>query len=430
MGTRQYSLPRTRRIRSFRKWLAIMLALILIAGPARAQTDLPGLPNSPDAAPDLVITDIWSSGSSICYQVFNVGDAPTGTGFTNGLKIDGVNMTTGTVPGSLAAHARLNQCFTNFSWTCSEMSDTVAVGADIYNNINETIYEGNNIRSENWKCDQAPPEIEKGPVVSNITTTGARITWSTGKSSDSQVLYDETLDTFALSKSDLTPTMNHQIDLGDLEASHPLPVQSQIDRPVRQQRRKRPGFFQTLPKSDTEKPDISEMSAKRLPGRFFAHRISAEVKDNDQVDRVEFFMDDKRIGIDYAPSPDDGTTFEWVLRLGEIGMDFVEFAGEHEFRFDAYDRSGLTYSNEFLYTPPEETLYGELSFNTPVPFYVEYIAGSTVPAGTIIPISVHASKYFDHCGRFRLYPHRRRSGLRRALHRWTPGLSRRYLQSL
>ncbi len=63
--------------------------ILLIAAPANAQAILPAQTFSPDADPDLVITDVWSSGSQIWVQVMNQGDGPTKTGFTNGLKVDG-----------------------------------------------------------------------------------------------------------------------------------------------------------------------------------------------------------------------------------------------------------------------------------------------------------------------------------------------------
>ncbi len=134
-----------------------------------------------------------------------------------------------------------------------------------------------------------------------------------------------------------------------------------------------------------------------MPGGFISYRLSAKVEDNDKVERVDFYMDDKLLGTDYSPAPDDGTTFEWIFRLGFIGMDQVEFDTDHEFRYEAYDRSGISRISEVMYHPPDNVLNGELAFLSPDPDYVHYVSGYIVPSGTIIPISVHASEYYEHC---------------------------------
>ncbi len=248
------------------------------------------------------------------------------------------------------------------------------MGADIYHVVEES-NENNNRRTETWNCDQTPPTIQEGPDVSNITTTSAKISWHTDESSDSQVLYDEKLNTFALSKTDESPVTQHEIVLGDLKPATLYQFKVRSSDASGNEVESAPEFFQTLPEEDTTPPDISDKSVEQLPGGFIGYRLSAKVEDNDQVERVDFYMDDKLLGTDYSPAPEDGTTFEWIFRLGFIGMDQVEFDADHEFRYEAYDRSGISRISEVMYHPPDNVLNGELAFLSPDPDYVHYVSG-------------------------------------------------------
>ena len=102
----------------------------------------------PANKPDLVITDITLSGSTIKYVIKNQGTAAAGAS-TAQLVIDGVAKATGAV-GPLSAGASSTLSF-GYSYTCSGTSDTVAVGADVYNVVDE-INEGNNVLTKSWSC--------------------------------------------------------------------------------------------------------------------------------------------------------------------------------------------------------------------------------------------------------------------------------------
>ncbi len=133
MKTPRNSVRGRERSRPILKLIAFGLALTLIAAPANAQTNLPGL-NSPEAAPDLVTTDVWSEGSEICYQVLN-NSLDSATSFTNGLRVDGIVVATQPVSG-LGPLGRWNGCF-QYTWTCGSPEDTILVGADIYHVVEE-----------------------------------------------------------------------------------------------------------------------------------------------------------------------------------------------------------------------------------------------------------------------------------------------------
>lgn len=107
-----------------------------------------GAPPPPADKPDLVITDILRSGSTISYIIKNQGTATAGPS-TSQFVVDGVVKATDAV-GPLSAGASSTESF-SFSYTCSGTSDSVAVQADISSVVTESD-EGNNARSESWSC--------------------------------------------------------------------------------------------------------------------------------------------------------------------------------------------------------------------------------------------------------------------------------------
>ncbi len=111
----------------------------------------------PTGKPDLVITDISRSGSTINYIIKNQGEATAGTSVSE-LTIDYVAKASDTV-GPLNAGASSSESF-SFYYDCSGTSDSVAVRADRDGAVTES-NEGNNAYSESWTCLL---QIQPGPV--------------------------------------------------------------------------------------------------------------------------------------------------------------------------------------------------------------------------------------------------------------------------
>ena len=131
-----------------------------------SDSDCSSNPSCPSGQPDLIIEDIWSSGSTIYYRIKNQGNANAGAS-TSRLTIDGSNVATDSV-GNLAAGASSDRSF-SYSWTCSGANDTVTVCADVNNAVSESD-ETNNCRTETWNCaDTTPPTCS----IINITESSA-----------------------------------------------------------------------------------------------------------------------------------------------------------------------------------------------------------------------------------------------------------------
>lgn len=141
---------------------------------------VPSLPPAPsESKPDLVITDITRSGSTISYTIMNQGTATAGPS-TSRLVIDGLTKAYDAV-GPLSAGASSTESF-SYSYSCSGVSDSVAVQADKDNVVDEGTNEGNNAYSEFWSCLIVLPPLIPGLfkpdlVITDITRSGSTISY-------------------------------------------------------------------------------------------------------------------------------------------------------------------------------------------------------------------------------------------------------------
>ena len=145
-------------------WYSVTLTVIVGTAPP------------PASDPDLIITDIVRSGSTISYVIKNKGTATAGPS-TSRFSIDGVIKATDAV-GPLSAGASSTESF-SYSYTCSGTSDSVAVQADKGNVVAES-NEGNNARSESWTCliatmPMIPVIFKPDLVITDIWRDGNKI---------------------------------------------------------------------------------------------------------------------------------------------------------------------------------------------------------------------------------------------------------------
>jgi hypothetical protein len=149
-------------------WQSMTITVVVASGP------------SPASEPDLVITDISRSDSTISYTVKNQGTATAGPS-TSRLTVDGVTKASDAV-GPLSAGASSTESF-SYSYSCSGTSDSVAVQADKDNVVSEGD-EGNNAYSETLSCLLVPlipmiPAVILKPdlIVFDIFRSGSKITY-------------------------------------------------------------------------------------------------------------------------------------------------------------------------------------------------------------------------------------------------------------
>ena len=112
--------------------------------------------------PDLIIEDIWRSGSTMYYRIRNQGTAASPVTWSD-VKVDGV-VKAQDVVASLAAGAFTTRSFAGYVYSCSGISDGIVVTADITGVAAES-NEGNNSRAETFTCLSLGPVAPLGPML-------------------------------------------------------------------------------------------------------------------------------------------------------------------------------------------------------------------------------------------------------------------------
>ncbi|RMF32693.1 MAG: hypothetical protein D6759_07915, partial [Chloroflexi bacterium] len=273
--------------------------------------------------PDLEITDIWSEGNAICYQVANGGYAAVPRGHTTALFVDGGYQVTQTVDVDLEPGGRWEGCF-GYSWTCSPLTDTVTVWADYGDKVAESD-ETNNAREEQWACDVIPPEIISGPTALEVTSSTVLIAWVTDEPSDSLVLYGRLAGQYESEAIRTDPVTTHAVTLENLEPATTYHFVVRSSDASGNAGTSRDQSFRTAPLPDSTDPTLSLNDPGPCQGVV---TVTVSAADDTGVERVEFYLDGERIFTDYS-SP------------FELPLDTTLYAnGEHTLTAVAFDFAG------------------------------------------------------------------------------------------
>ena len=269
---------------------------------ARADKDrLPAdIGMSPQADPNLIITDIWpDEEGNICYQIMNSGKAEAPAGHFTALTVDGSELAQELVSEVLSEGERFSTCFIQ-DWVCSDPDDTISV----YANKQATITESNladNERIETLKCDSYPPSIPTPPVVSEISSNSALISWSTDEDSNSIVEYDTVIGDFSLSEQSDKLTASHAILLSGLTPKTTYQFRVRSLDASSNEAMSEASFFETEPEADSTYPTADSAWVERQASDYLNFLIEAPASDNQKVERVEFFLDGALVGYRLYP---------------------------------------------------------------------------------------------------------------------------------
>lgn len=166
--------------------------------------------------PDLVVTDFWNDGGTVRFTLKNSGTAIAAAGQTAYLSVDGHDKDTAYVAAAVSPGKTYAGSFAKYSWECvADGQHTLVVRADGTNKVAES-NEKNNALSKVWTCDVTAPEITQGPLVLYITTTSAKVSWTTDESSDGTVRYGQVSGQYSDSRSSSILTTDHKILLDNL----------------------------------------------------------------------------------------------------------------------------------------------------------------------------------------------------------------------
>ena len=344
--------------------------------------------------PDLVITDVWTENSTICYQIRNIGKGVASEDHCTLLSIDDKGQED-CINQDLEPGERLKRCL-GYGWDCSPPDDVIEVCADYAEDVIESD-ETNNCREETWKCDTTPPRIISGPTVSEIGQTSAMVSWTTDEDSNSMVKFGShageyedqeeegtLLEEHEVTLTDLTPSTTYHYVVESTDASDNAVVSGE-------------GFFETAPPSDAESPTMSSLTLSRVEGPFQFYKMTAPVFDNIGVEKVEFYLDDELIGADYTGSAEEIPGYNAYLDPASMGVTREDFFKSHDLRAVAFDKSGLTTVIEEIGVPSFEPPNGELLILSPPPDYTLFFEDSVVPEGPSLDIKVYTSEYEYDC---------------------------------
>jgi hypothetical protein len=297
---------------------------ILITSDANAPIEIP--------KPDLVITDIWNDNGVIHYQILNDSIVFCPNDHTTLLKVDGQTVGSDTINFLLLPGQRVNRGFANSIWNCTPLDDTIVVTADVQNAVVESD-EQNNTTEEIWKCDNDPPQITSGPTVSQLTSSGATISWTTDENSNGMLKYSEYASIFDRQELDGQMGTSHQIVLKNLSPSttYHFIVESadESDNTVASGE----AFFQTAAVVSGADPNITLLSRV---GSGFPLPFMADLEDKTGVERVEFFFDGMHVETDYS------APYECLFNPFYLEMEVNELPGNHTVQAAAYHRDDRT----------------------------------------------------------------------------------------
>ncbi|MEN6423840.1 MAG: CARDB domain-containing protein [Phycisphaerales bacterium] len=327
-------------------------------------------------APDLIVDSIWEEANQIRCKIKNVGDGAAPANhraglYTSGHLVDSAMVTVPLDPGETA-----DVTFVKFYFECHDAEHIFHVTADVDDSVFEDD-ETNNSLDWTVQCDVTPLRIIDGPVGRAMTTTTAEILWTTNKPSDSNALYDCYSGAFGLSKSSSQQTTEHTIHLLGLTPGTVYQFKARSATDEGQSVESKPGYFRT-PSKGGKKPRINDITFEREPTDFPCYRMTANVEDENDVDKVEFFADGTLIQTVYSPP------FQAVFAPGIVQGEFYR-----PWPTEAIVVAGdAIISMESLFEPAYECNQITAEFEYPFRNETFYVPDETAPEGTEIPIRV------------------------------------------
>ena len=371
--------------------------------------------------PDLVARDLTYNGSTVTYYIRNDGDATVTETHTSRLYVDGTAGDTDEITVDMAPGVTLKRLIGNVP-PCSGHEDEIALYVDRYGDVDESD-EGNNSRVEVVRCDPTPPTITRPPFAYDITTTSALIRWETDEASDSEVYWGTRRGAFNYRDKISTPLVtSHALTLTGLTAGTTYEYKVISTDAAGNSVESRPATFETDALASPPPPTPTITVTKDL-GHPGAYQVSASFTDASQVAHVEFFINDKPLGVDYGNRrPPGGTTTQSSVPVGPLAPQatapvptvvyekaFVPLASG--FTRDTFFEQNHTVTavvqtwDRTTYAVPvtvnlpstSEPLRVEAHIEAPDPDHTIYINGDTTPAGTIVPVEVFAARFDWDC---------------------------------
>ncbi|MBI5566132.1 MAG: DNRLRE domain-containing protein, partial [Chloroflexi bacterium] len=344
--------------------------------------------------PDLIVSSMWydAGQGKPGYVLKNIGGGtaePAG-GYSINIYQNDVLKSQGLVtapipPGGIRAD------YINYTWACPGITATAKLLADPDNVVLEST-KLNNSLSDVWACNQSLPSILNVKVDSTGEHT-ATIKWLSEPGQAYAVKYGQFSGAYGSTKTGTTSGVQQTTQLTGLEADrvyHFAIVVTGTNGLVANS----PDYVLETKPLCSDLPQLSNLSVIKWPSSMYEYYlVRVLTADPACVDRVSFFMDNIALGTDYTP---DAATnyFNIYFSPANLGLARADFFKAHTFKAEVRNKqgsSGTPLTNNV--TPASTAATGELQLFTPNPDTTVYVAGSTTPAGTTLPVSGKAYQY-------------------------------------
>jgi hypothetical protein len=329
-------------------------------------------------SPDLIVDYVWEDDHQLHARIKNTGGGAAPAShraglFTSDRLIDWAVVTVPLSPGGTA-----DVTFRKFFFECHDAQHTFRVTADIDEEVSEQD-ETNNSLDWTTECDVTPLRIIDGPYARSIMPKTVDIVWKTNKPSDSNALYDRYAGVFGFSQSSPQQTTEHLIHIKGLTPGTVYQFKVRSATENGQSVESTPGYFRTKTEG-APAAKIQDLVFEREATDFPCYRITAVIRDENDVDKVEFFADGMRFQTDYTPP------FQAVFAPGIVQGEIFRPWTIEAVAVVADGRLSMA----SLFEPAYECNEIIAEFEWPFPNETFYIPRATAPAGTEIPIRVHA----------------------------------------
>lgn len=342
--------------------------------------------------PDLIVSSGWyeAAANRAAYIIRNLGGGEAGAGFAVSLLQDEVVKAQTTLTASIPAGG-IRAGYIDYAWTCGGTAGLAKLSADSDSSVLES-NELNNSWSESWLCKQTLPSILNVNVESTSEHT-ATIKWMSEPGQAYAVKYGLDSGAYGAAKTGTTSGVQQTTQLTGLEADRvyhfAIVVTTTAGISVNS-----PDFVLETKPACSDLPQLSNLSVIKWPATPYEYYLMrVMVADPACVDRVTFSMDNVALGTDYTPDPVTNV-FNVYFSPANLGLMRADFFKAHTFKAEARNKQGAAGTPLTANVTPASTpLTGELQLFTPNPNYTVYVAGTTTPAGTTLPVSGKAYRF-------------------------------------
>jgi hypothetical protein len=290
--------------------------------------------------PDLVVSDFWREGSSIFYQVLNVGNYIAEGVHADALFINDTNTAENSIDRSLMPGEHYEGTFPFLVGGSGENPPDVIPLSVVYRlvittDVNNTIAESNetnNSLEKIWASDLTPPVILTRPAAYSVTQTSAVISWVTDELSDSRVEYGQNSLTYDFNATSSEFVTAHNVTLTELQPSTTYHFVVHSTDPSGNTVQSGVNAFQTMAVSDNSFPVLSMVGIPSVVEGALS--VEAQAFDDTGLEKVEFFIDDALVFTDFSPP----------YRLSLDSSEYLN--GQHKLTAKAFDLAGNPTSSD------------------------------------------------------------------------------------